>query len=102
MDPKYKLIAQLLYGSGLRLMEAVRLRVKDVDYDYVSLMIWQGKGNKNRRVTLALELLPLLRSQSHSTGQCLFVSPLLFMNFSKTQRLLTLNLFVNNCLNFLI
>lgn len=39
MDPKYKLIAQLLYGSGLRLMEAVRLRVKDVDYDYVSLMI---------------------------------------------------------------
>lgn len=46
-------------------MEAVRLRVKDVDYDYVSLMIWQGKGNKNRRVTLALELLPLLRSQSH-------------------------------------
>jgi integron integrase len=64
IDPKYKLIAQLLYGSGLRLMEAVRLREKDVDYDYVSLMIWQGKGNKNRRVTLAAELLPLLRSQS--------------------------------------
>ncbi|WP_333607699.1 integron integrase [Arsukibacterium sp.] len=65
VDPKYKLITQLLYGSGLRLMEAVRLRVKDVDYDYISLMIWQGKGNKNRRVTLAPELLPLLRRQSH-------------------------------------
>ena len=69
MDPKYKLVAQLLYGSGLRLMEAVRLRVKDIDYDYISLMIWQGKGNKNRRVTLAPELLALLRSQSDLVQQ---------------------------------
>ena len=64
IDPRHKLIAQLLYGSGLRLMEAVRLRVKDIDYDYISLMVWQGKGNKNRRVTLAPELLPLLHNQT--------------------------------------
>jgi integron integrase len=69
IEPKYKLLAQLLYGSGLRLMEAVRLRVKDIDYDYISLMIWQGKGNKNRRVTLAPELLVLLRSQADLVQQ---------------------------------
>ncbi len=63
IDPKYKLVAQLLYGSGLRLMEAVRLRVKDIDFDYLSVMVWQGKGNKNRRVTLASELVPALRQQ---------------------------------------
>lgn len=63
IDPKYKLLAQLMYGSGLRLMEAVRLRVKDIDFDYLSVMVWQGKGNKNRRVTLALELTPSLKQQ---------------------------------------
>ena len=69
IDPRYKLVTQLMYGSGLRLMEAVRLRVKDIDYDYISLMIWQGKGNKNRRVTLAVELLALLRQQSDLVQQ---------------------------------
>ncbi len=63
IDPKYKLLAQLMYGSGLRLMEAVRLRVKDIDFDYLSVMVWQGKGNKNRRVTLAAELTACLKQQ---------------------------------------
>jgi integron integrase len=63
IDPRYKLLAQMLYGSGLRLMEAVRLRVKDIDFDYLSVMVWQGKGNKNRRVTLAPELVPALQAQ---------------------------------------
>jgi integron integrase len=69
IDPKYKLIAQLLYGSGLRLMEAVRLRVQDIDFDYLSVMVWQGKGNKNRRVTLAAELVPVLHIQIHHVKQ---------------------------------
>jgi site-specific recombinase XerD len=41
-----QLLAQLLYGSGLRLMEAVRLRVKVIDFDYLSVLVWQGKDNK--------------------------------------------------------
>ncbi|MDX3774019.1 integron integrase [Chromatiaceae bacterium AAb-1] len=69
IDPKYKLLAQLLYGSGLRLMEAVRLRVQDIDFDYLSVMVWQGKGNKNRRVTLAAELVPVLHIQIHQVEQ---------------------------------
>lgn len=54
---------QLLYGSGLRLMEAVRLRIQDIDMDYLSLQIWHGKGGKHRRVTLAKELLTPLKKQ---------------------------------------
>ena len=50
------LIACLLYGSGLRLMEAVRLRVKDLDFDRRAVLVRQGKGAKDRVVTLADEL----------------------------------------------
>lgn len=58
-----KLPAQLMYASGLRLMEVIRLRVKDIDFDYLSIMIWNGKGGKHRRVTLAPELVPALKEQ---------------------------------------
>ncbi|WP_027671905.1 integron integrase [Rheinheimera baltica] len=63
LDPHYLLLSQLLYGSGLRLMEAVRLRVNAIDFDYLSLMVWHGKGGKHRRVTLAPELVEPLRRQ---------------------------------------
>lgn len=59
----YKLPAQLLYGSGLRLMEAVRLRIADVDFNYGCLRIWNGKGGKHRQVTLASELHSALKAQ---------------------------------------
>jgi integrase len=51
-----QLIACLLYGSGLRRNEAVRLRVKDIDFDHLQLQIWNGKGHYHRLTTLALEL----------------------------------------------
>jgi integron integrase len=54
---------QLMYGSGLRVMEAVRLRVHDIDFDYKTIRIWNAKGGKHRQVTLAPELLPILRSK---------------------------------------
>jgi integron integrase len=60
---QYSLPCQLMYGSGLRLMEVVRLRVQDIDFDYHSIQVWQGKGGKNRRVTLAKELCRYLQSQ---------------------------------------
>jgi len=59
----YDLQCKLMYGSGLRLMEVIRLRVQDIDFDYQSICIWQGKGGKNRRVTLATELLGELKHQ---------------------------------------
>lgn len=53
----------LMYGSGLRLMEAVRLRVQDIDFTYNCIRVWNGKGGKHRTVTLAKELKSLLHSQ---------------------------------------
>ncbi len=44
VDPKHQLPIKLLYGSGLRLMECMRLRVQDIDFDYGAIRIWQGKG----------------------------------------------------------
>lgn len=63
LTKRYYLIAGLMYGSGLRVMEAVQLRVQDIDFDYKCIRIWNGKGNKHRVVTLATELIPLLRNQ---------------------------------------
>ena len=57
------LVACLLYGSGLRRNEAVRMRVKDIDFDHHQLQVWNGKGNHNRLVTLAPELVPQLQRQ---------------------------------------
>ena len=46
------LMAQLLYGSGLRLMECCRLRVKDVDFDRNEITVRSGKGDRDRRTML--------------------------------------------------
>ena len=51
-----KLMAGLLYGSGLRLMECLRLRVKDIDFAYVQIMVRDGKGGKDRVTMLPVNL----------------------------------------------
>jgi integrase len=51
------LVAKLLYGSGLRLSEALALRVKDVDFDYGQLQIRDSKGGESR-LTMLPESLP--------------------------------------------
>jgi len=63
MPVAQQFLAKLMYGSGLRLMEAIRLRVKDVDFTYHTLSIFNAKGGKHRRVTLARELTQDLKDQ---------------------------------------
>ncbi|MEM8542353.1 MAG: integron integrase, partial [Pseudomonadota bacterium] len=53
LRPPHDLIVQLLYGSGLRISEALRLRVKDVDFERLSLIIRDGKGAKDRVTVMA-------------------------------------------------
>jgi integron integrase len=48
----HRLMARLLYGSGLRIMECHRLRVKDVDFERGSLMVWHSKHGTSRMVML--------------------------------------------------
>ncbi len=63
LQGKKKLIASILYGSGLRRMELVRLRVQDVDLTMLQIKIWFGKGGKHRLVTLAPELAEAIQRQ---------------------------------------
>ena len=62
LDGQHWLIACLLYGSGLRLLEAMHLRVKDLDLGRRAIIVRDGKGGKDRVVTLPDELVfPLQR-----------------------------------------
>jgi len=52
----HRLMAGLLYGSGLRLMECVRLRIKDIDFGYLRITVREGKGGKDRATMLPVNL----------------------------------------------
>ena len=56
-------MAALLYGGGLRLMECVRLRVKDVDLSLGQITVREGKGDKDRMTMLPAALDTSLREQ---------------------------------------
>jgi integron integrase len=58
---EYRLMGDLLYGAGLRLMECVRLRVKDVDFGYSQIIVRDGKGAKDRVTILPDRLVQPLR-----------------------------------------
>jgi len=59
----HALIGALLYGTGMRIMEAVRLRVKDVDFARGEIIVRDGKGRKDRRTMLPARLRSALREQ---------------------------------------
>lgn len=61
----YQLMAKLLYGSGLRLTECLRLRVKDVDFAQNHLVVRAGKGDKDRVTLLPDNLKPEITSHLH-------------------------------------
>jgi len=63
MHGRYWLMASLLYGSGLRMTECLRLRVQDVDFEYLQLSMRGGKGNKDRFTILPERLIPGLKNQ---------------------------------------
>lgn len=58
-----QLVAELMYGSGLRVMEALRLRVKDIDFGMGIITVRSGKGNKDRRTLLPKVIASKLKTQ---------------------------------------
>ena len=62
MEGVPQLIVKLLYGSGLRIMEAVRLRVQDIDYGLKCITVRSGKGAKDRVTTFPTSVIPLLEN----------------------------------------
>jgi integron integrase len=61
MSGSHKLVARLLYGSGLRLQEALRLRIKDVDLERLTVTVRGGKGDKDRVTVLSKSCVPAIR-----------------------------------------
>jgi integron integrase len=59
----HRLIGGLLYGTGLRIMEAMRLRVKDVEFSRREIVVRDGKGGKDRMTMLPVRLVAPLREQ---------------------------------------
>jgi len=63
LDGTVWLICSLLYGSGLRIMECLRLRVKDVDFERCEILVREGKGFKDRITMLPASLVQPLKQQ---------------------------------------
>lgn len=61
LSEPYSLMAGLLYGAGLRLMECIRLRVQDIDFEQNQIVVREGKGNKDRVTILPEKYQPALR-----------------------------------------
>jgi len=57
-----QLLVKLLYGSGLRISEAARLRVHDIDFEYKQITVRSGKGDKDRVTTFSSSIEPQLRT----------------------------------------
>lgn len=62
MQGQYWLMASLMYGSGLRVMETLRLRVKDLDFAYRQVIVRSGKGGKDRTTVLPEGIIPPLQA----------------------------------------
>lgn len=63
LDGRAWLLAAVLYGTGMRLMECLRLRVKDVDFHRCEIMVRDGKGGKDRRTLLPRSLVEPLQAE---------------------------------------
>lgn len=57
----YKIMGALLYGTGMRVMELLRLRIKDLDFDQGTILIREGKGDKDRITMMPTSLAKLLQ-----------------------------------------
>ena len=61
LQGQYWIIAGIMYGAGLRLMEALRLRMKDVDFGYQQIVVRDGKGQKDRTTMLPSSVIPRIK-----------------------------------------
>ena len=62
MEGTPQLVVKLLYGSGLRILEALRLRVQDIDYEFKQLTVRSGKGARDRVTPFPSSAIPLFQN----------------------------------------
>lgn len=63
LDGVHRLLAQLLYGTGLRVLKALRLRIKNINFEHGTIEVRDGKGNNDRVVMLPATLREPLQAQ---------------------------------------
>lgn len=63
-NPKHNFLISLMYSAGLRVSEAIKIRMRDFDLDRKMIMVRQGKGQKDRCTLLSTKLIPILKKQS--------------------------------------
>lgn len=63
VNQKHKFLISLMYAAGLRVSEAIKIKIHDIDLDRKMIRVYQGKGQKDRYTILAEKLLPTLRQQ---------------------------------------
>jgi len=69
LEDPWKLAAQLMYGSGLRVIECMRIRVKDLDFEQGTITVHDGKGSKHRVVPLPMALEERLKAHLATTQE---------------------------------
>lgn len=69
MSGTTRLMAELIYGTGMRIHECMTLRVKDIDFDLRSITVRAAKGNKDRATLLPEALIPALRNHLTRVAQ---------------------------------
>ncbi len=69
MDGTYKLITSLMYGCGLRMSEALNLRIKDIDFGFDKVYVWDSKSLKDRTVPLPQKLKQQLLAQVETISE---------------------------------
>lgn len=69
LPQQHRLFGQLLYGTGMRLLEGLRLRVKDIDFEHRAIVVREGKGAKDRTVMLPERLIQPLRDHLNCIRQ---------------------------------
>ncbi len=69
LEPSLHLVAEILYGSGLRLLEALSIRIKDVDVDRHQIMVRRGKGQHDRAALLPARIREPLAAQIARVGE---------------------------------
>jgi hypothetical protein len=72
LDGTWRLMAELAYGAGLRLNELLHLRIKDLDFDRRQLLVFAGKGAKDRPTVLPERLIPRLQLHVEKTVRGVF------------------------------
>jgi integron integrase len=75
LESPYRLMASLMYGSGLRLVECARLRIKDLDFSRQLIVVRDGKGGKDRTTLLPSPLVDQLRDRIQAIRRAMNAKP---------------------------